>query len=624
MIGSIIPLAVLLVIIVLIIAMVKKKNADPDANQLSGFVHTGKSALMLAVVVAVSLFLGTVTHGRLSLFLLSLPMIVFPAWYARHSRTAYLLQLAAIDNLFPGESLNRSNAHMTARWEQALNAASDTSPFITLGTASGTLTKELDGYAPDADLPVGLTVNDLSQHLLVVGSSGTRKTSLLRKFLEQYVKANAGGLLVLDGKGKLAAEMKGLPGYTIIDPRVDLGLIEGLLPADLVRALSSVGAHFGKEKVNPFFISEGSTMIFHAAVILQALVEAGLDQKTWTLHDLFNLLINLNADPCKEGERLAGLLGNFTPQIEGDGLLLANAVTYAISGIVSYSSETRSNVWATVQSWISPILQHADLVRWSHTEHGIDIAKTDTGGLFGISLPEVKFGTAGLLVQSLIKERVFNILRKRVTDPKPNQTKIAIVVDEAQDLIGAADKAFLPIARDLGGIAVYASQTIDAFRARIGDKDAANAFLDTFSSQVMLRSSKDSIEWMSSRLGSTKRPSWKGRSPAIGFVASLDSLAQAATSSVIHEGTALYRSLRRQGAGQFDYGKKATVLGRQYGHINHLHIPVMTTVEFEAKPLVTREEADSHLAEPGVAIVQVQRGGVRRRDFVKLDTLQHF
>lgn len=609
--GRLLLYAIPLLILVFLIIAVAAYFFSNRQNR-SGLVHTARSFLLLAAVVLGSLFASAFLP-----ICAYIPMVIFPAWYVRRERTAYLRQLAAMDNLFPGESLVKSNAHLEARKKQAQNAAQDRSPFIDLGVALGVLTEELDGYAPDGGLPVGLTINDLAQHLLVVGTSGTGKTSgVLRPLIAQYVDVKAGGLLVLDGKGSLAAEMKGLPGYTCIDPSVALGLIEGLGPEDVTRALASVGAHFGKNKGNSsFFTSEASTMIFHAGVILEALVAAGVAGYAWTLHCWINLLINLNADPRKEGERLEGLLANSAPETDGNTLLLVDALTYVVSTIVSYSSETRSNIWATVQSWTSPIVQHVDLVRWAHTEHGIDISQIDTGGLFGISLPEVKFGKAGLLVQSLIKERVFNILRRRVTDPKPDQKKIAIVVDEAQELIGDADKAFLPVARGLGGIAVYASQSIDAFHARIGNKDEANAFLDTFSSQVILRSSDLSLKWIATRLGNTIRPSWKGDGSAIGYMASLDSLATASLSSTAHEGTSLYRSLRRQGAGQFRYGD---MYGRDYGHIDDLHIQAMTTVEFQAKPLVTLDEADSKLAEPFVAIVQVQRGGVRRRDFAKL------
>lgn len=620
----IIGLMVLFAVVLLIVILSSDKNKLQQNQQYQpkrkGLVHTGRSFLLLLAVVVVSL----IASSRLPICAY-IPMVIFPAWYVRRECTAYLRQLAAMDHYFPGESLIRSDTHVNARLKQAINAVADRSPYITLGTATGTLTAQLDGFAPDAGMPVGLTFDDLSQHMLVVGEPGSGKTScVLRPLIKQYVDAKAGGMLVLDGEKGLPAEVKGLPGYICIDPSVDLGLIEGLEPADVVRALASVGSHF-KSKAGSgekaFFIATASTMIFHCSTILKALVQASIDEYEWNLHCLYNLMINLNANPRKEGERLTSLLANFSSAIANDDLLLANALTYVVSAIPGLASDTRSNIWATVQSWFDPIFQHPELVRWTHITHGVDIAKIDTGGLFGVSLPEVRYGEAGLLVTSLTKERVFNIVRRRVTNPSPGQKKILIVADECQNVIGDSDEKFLPIARELGGLVVYASQSIDAFKARISGEKAANAFLATFKSQVMLRASEESINWLVSRLGTTLRPTWKGPSAAINYVASLDSLAAASISDVAHEGTPLYRSLRRQGAGQFKYGN---LYGRDYGHVDDLHVQALTTVEFEEKPLISLGEADSHLAEPFIAIVQVQRGNVRRRDFVQLTPMFGF
>lgn len=629
MIGPFVVAFIVLVVVVLfLVAIINFFSGDKNQLQQNqqnqpkrkGIVHTGRSFLFLVAVVVGSLWASVYLP-----ICAYLPMVIFPAWYVRRERTAYLRQLAAMDHYFPGESLIRSDTHVIARLKQAINAVADRSPYITVGTATGTLTAQLDGFAPDAGMPVGLTFDDLSQHMLVVGEPGSGKTScVLRPLIKQYVDAKAGGMLVLDGEKGLPAEVKGLPGYICIDPSVDLGLIEGLEPAEVVRALASVGSHF-KSKAGSgdksFFIATASTMIFHCSTILKALVQASIDEYEWNLHCLYNLMINLNADPRKEGERLTSLLANFSSAIANDDLLLANALTYVVSAIPGLASDTRSNIWATVQSWFDPIFQHPELVRWTHITHGVDIAKIDTGGLFGVSLPEVRYGEAGLLVTSLTKERVFNIVRRRVTNPSPDQKKILIVVDECQNVIGDSDEKFLPIARELGGLAVYASQSIDAFKARISGEKAANAFLATFKSQVMLRASEESINWLVSRLGTTLRPTWKGPSAAINYVASLESLAVASISDVAHEGTPLYRSLRRQGAGQFKYGN---LYGRDYGHVDDLHVQALTTVEFEEKPLISLGEADSHLAEPFIAIVQVQRGNVRRRDFVQLTPMFGF
>lgn len=590
--------------------------------------HVGRSTLYLALTTVGAVTTAALAPPLLSLPILCIPMCVLPGWYAARHRTAYLRQRKAIDNIFPGESLVRMDGHMIARKQQAEAVMQDPTPFLLLGTAMGFTTMNLDGYGPDAGMPFGLTIADLAQHLLVVGTSGTGKTSgVLRPLLWQYVQAKAGGLLVLDGKGSLAAEMRGLPNFTVIDPSVDLGLIEGLEPADVVRAMASVGAHFGSTHASAsggFFISEGSTMLFHACVLKKAMVKAGIADHHWTLYDIYKMLVDLNADPKGQGEKISETLASYRPESEGDSILLVDALTYAVATIVSMNAETRSNVWATVQSWMSPIFQHPDLVKWSHTEHGIDITKIDQGAGFGVSLPEVKYNKAGLLAQSLIKERVFNILRARADVGAAGKCQIAIVVDEAQELIGEADKAFLPVARGLGGIAVYASQSIDAFYARIGNRDEASAFLDTFSSQLMLRSSKHSIEWMQERLGMTIRPQWKGNGSAIGFTESLKSLARSDLGGG-DEGGSIFRSLRRHGAGQFALPTGAELtLGRDFGSEADLAVVASTVVEFKPGPLVTMDEANSHLLTKFVALAQVQRGGVPRRDFIQLKPMYKF
>ena len=82
------------------------------------------------------------------------------------------------------------NRHSIARDQQAKDALKDRSPFVQLGTSKGVLTQQMDGYAPDAGLPFGLTVKDLSTHALVVGPTGSGKTSgVLRPLIKAIYDA---------------------------------------------------------------------------------------------------------------------------------------------------------------------------------------------------------------------------------------------------------------------------------------------------------------------------------------------------------------------------------------------------------------------------------------------------
>jgi hypothetical protein len=94
-----------------------------------------------------------------------------------------------------------------------------------------------------------------------------------------------------------------------------------------------------------------------------------------------------------------------------------------------------------------------------------------------------------------------------------------------------------------------------------------------------------------------------------------------------HEGIRLLRMLARQGAGG------TSVLHRGKGLMRHgsaegssldnlaLTTSGATAAEFKLQPLLLDSEWDAYTAEKFCAIAQVQRGGVRRRDVVRMQPM---
>jgi len=101
-------------------------------------------------------------------------------------------------------------------------------------------------------MPFGLSVGDLSTHMLVLGQTGTGKTAaVIRPVVWQWQEAKAGGLLVLDGKGQLPKELAGLPGYQVISPESsNFNAIQNLQPDEVADTLFQL---FSSDKDrNPF------------------------------------------------------------------------------------------------------------------------------------------------------------------------------------------------------------------------------------------------------------------------------------------------------------------------------------------------------------------------------------
>jgi len=113
-----------------------------------------------------------------------LPMIY---WYKTNKSRANELMVQG--SAFKGFAMNSIKTGFNkARWSQAKNAIKDKSAFVSIGKSTGSFSSTGDSFAPDAGLDFGLTTDDLSKHMLILGSTGTGKTSAgLRPFIKGIV-----------------------------------------------------------------------------------------------------------------------------------------------------------------------------------------------------------------------------------------------------------------------------------------------------------------------------------------------------------------------------------------------------------------------------------------------------
>lgn len=546
---------------------------------------------------------------------IGLLFLVFLPWlYARATgkERAHKLAINGTTNAHE-DGGELSSSHQEARYIQAHAAIADTMPFIRLGTARGTFHTLMDGYAPDPGLPFGLTCKDLSTHLVVFGATGTGKTSgVLRPLAQTYLASGFGGALILDGKGQLAAEFSNYPGYLLVEPGLcDLGLLEGLEAEEVVQAISSVqcGSEQGE---NQFFISNGRQMMLAASVILRECNKISGEQFPWTFHMLSVVLDKMcNLDDAKI----------YTDFLRKQGLnhgLLSDAIHYYSVKVPQMDERTRANILSTCASWLAPLMSHPKTLPWTRVEKGVDVTQCLRGGIVGVNVPASEFGDAGLIITSLVKARIFTAVRRRKADWQQNgvDKPMLMLVDEAQAVIGKLELDIFPVARSLGLMGVYATQSIDEFYGRFGEHQAL-ALLNNFRSFVMFSSSSSTTEWAMQRIGSTNTriKTYKAAQADPGFAAKL-----AAGSPVFDAGHPDRKLMRRfardQVGGLWSVAKKglSSISGFQ-----EIDLDYTTGFNEVQQPLLTPERADAYLAAPRHAVMQVMRAGVRRRDIVKTE-----
>lgn len=522
-----------------------------------------------------------------------------------------------------------------ARKAQEVNASRDHTAFFPLGVSTGVLAGRRDPFAPtEAGITMGLTVSDIATHMIVLGRTGAGKTSgALRPILQCWGTASAGGLLVLDGKGVLPAELTGYPGMVIIDPeKSKYNPIENLSPDEIADTFLKI---FGGGADDPMWELSAAKLIRSAAAVLCYMSEHhGWDFNMANLYELATVdaargrILEQLAVQEGELERLANLEG-----------YQRRAFDYLMRDFPETTEKTKSSILNIARTWLASVVDHALLSGWADTTQGQQVEKVLQGHAIGLLLPEAKYGKAGALITVLAKSRLYRAVKQRgdVWKDDPSQTPVMLLADECQEIISDDELGMLPIARSLGLYCVFSTQNIEGIKAAIGHDDKAAQFLGNLSSVIALNvDTPASNAFVAARMGSAPRVVFAGI-PAV----------RADSDSLVTElgwrtdggmaGSAARRSDKIQGQRKHSgLGGHVTALwqkvggpevmqeimhGASTGFRNQRQVPQVHTGILR---LVEDNEVPALTTTPNSALVSFNRGRVPRRDLMRLQPIYEF
>lgn len=610
------------------------------------WLFSGPRGVRVTTVVVFSL-IATVVLAQMvpswaAPFVLAVPGCLLPLGWFAHQNWERAKELVT-QGASSFEDGRKATLHIPARKQQAEEAMKDTSPLITYGIATGTLTAKWDGFAPDKGLPVRQSVFDLSTHQLTIGSTGRGKTELIKKVIKAYTDAEAGGIVIMDGKGSLPEIFSYLPNYLLMEPtRCDVGLYQGMTAVQVARTLYEIhvkdGAADGK---NAMWINSAFTLASHSAHFLEAMVAFSRNDAKrpwkWTMHDHCRLA-DLAASGLKKDQDYMVKLVQWVedklascrekdPETKHISLfLLQDAIQYFKSVFPGTPEDQKGGIKGQFDSWMSPALSHPDILRWARTEEGEMIEEALHGRFVGVNLPSTRYGQAGIIAAAFLKNRLYNSVRRRADAPKgdwrkadPTATTVLNVMDECQLLLGEADYDLAPIGRSLGCWLSCLSQTIESIQATSKNAALTEAFLDSFQTVICLSSSAGTIDWVTKRVGKAWIPQFNTKAVGIDFVGSVAAAFGSPLFDPTHPQRGWMKSLLRWGAGGFRPLHEQTL---KLGNVEKdLLFPLRTTAGTEGwkeEPLISEADFRAMTAQKGMALALLTRGGVPRRDFIKL------
>jgi len=523
--------------------------------------------------------------------------------------------------------------------DQIENAKADKTPFFELGKSSGFLRQRYDVFAPSvAGMPFGLSFNDLATHLIVLGGTGSGKTSgTIRPLVRQWLGHGQGGLLVLDGKGQLPAEINHAD-YKLISPKTTtINPIEGLTPDDVAETLADL-AGSDENQSDPYWPNAAAKLVRSAAHVVKALADAG--------HGAYNLAAIYNVVESGEEKESARQIVTREKLMDGLNGAAKRGLHYCLVEFPKKPEKERGSIQGIASLWLSQITDNEKMEAWADADTGFEIEAVCRGAQIGVVLPESEYGKAGVLASGLLKKRVYEAIKRRgdTWQDVEGETPVLVVIDEVQALLTDDETAMLPIARSLGLYAAFSTQNVDGILSKLGDH-AGYQLLGNLRSMVAYQTqTKKTTEYISERMGATYRPQIQHAARYEDLGARLIKVAHDAVGHTGDRQRGLRPAMRTAGMNVAQLGhdvmdfvlhpQKRIKDNQEVGSENQWFI--QSAIEHNAS-IAAAENIDGHgsmeqtlalsrvvdpdevnevLSQPNTALAQVIRGRVVRRDLI--------
>ena len=331
------------------------------------------------------------------------------------------------------------------------------------------------------------------------------------------------------------------------------------------------------------------------------------------------------------------------PEI-GQGFLLDTSIEYALRAWPMTEDGQRSSFMINAKDVLFPLMRGAKLVDehgtpWYKLETGVRPEECLYGKNVGVALPRHEHGDAGLLVSSLVKQRIYTGINRRLSMAEADwraegQTPVVLLWDEVQDLVSDDDIALLPKARSGWVMAYFATQGFDSLVNAFGSVDAAKLFCNTFQSVDSLESSPETYEYLSNRFGTALMTVFESHALGIDYDGAVRKYLTSPFNNPDHPEYAAMKKLERAGAARFSLpvfklmGITMGVIntwGMKQGRMSESDVGMGFMADIggkkEIQPIFKPEEFSALLRGRGKSIAWHQRAGTPRVDLIRFGHL---
>ncbi len=402
-----------------------------------------------------------------------------------------------------------TNINQTKTLNKKALANDQNTPFgLWLGQSTGWLSSLSHGVGIAPNQQVALFGDDAAQNILILGATGSGKTtSAVQPLLLQLFEQRCGGL-IFDIKGDFYQTVAKLSSYTnrvytVIGAHDrPFNLLAGLSPEIASSFLKSAFLLNGSQRHDSFWIDTATELCRNVLGVLSFL------PKYYSLNNLYTYLFDDDfADEIHEH------IDEIIKILEiNEKRLLNTYLSYQTNIFSTFDEKVQAGVKATIVQVLAPF-NHPELIDAFCTPHpdSINLEEVLRGTIFLINMPLSRWGLGGKVVYNFLKLRFFNIMQSRVTRLEWNQENyVFFLCDEYQEIVssnkdGLSDLNFWDKSRSSKTIGIISTQSVSSFYAAIGDRDMANALLQNFRQKICFRTEdQTTINLINSLLGTVE------------------------------------------------------------------------------------------------------------------------
>ncbi|MGV7183774.1 type IV secretion system DNA-binding domain-containing protein [Xanthomonas axonopodis] len=368
----------------------------------------------------------------------------------------------------------------------------------------------------------------------------------------------------------------------------------------------------------------------------------------WTIGAIQKFLLVINqVTETKEGYQMHPNFQGAFAFITGSGYLQVADAANQIEGSIAYfmntwcamAPETRTSITANIDQSITEIfrgrhLKNYDGVLWADIETGIDFDDVLTKKAWvGVDLPTNIHGAGGVITADIVRMRIYNLIKTRPENwaKLEGHNPVFNFIDEAQSVIGEAERDLIAMARSLGCYFVFLTQNISSFRAAFSEHGANNLF-ELFANKVLLQneSSPSTYKYFQELLGKARLTPYKTKSVGINNQAMLQRYGNSALVNPNHPDAVFMQSLREKGVGAMQNSyvhqapRKIDVkdAAHQFDDIERIQNFDLETVQGTELAWVMDDDDFSNTLFQGQALCVVSRAGSIRAEICEVSGLE--